>query len=508
MIHDFAIIGAGFGGSLMALILTRLGFRVILIDRGQHPRFAIGESSTPIANIILAQLAERYNLPRLAPLAEYGSWIRAYPDLGVGLKRGFSYFQHQAVQRFQPSDSHEAELLIASSAGVDDADTHWYRPDFDAFVAQEAVAAGVEYSDLTDVTVEPQGPDWVIEGVRETSPVAWRARFLIDGSGEGAVLARRLDIRSQVHRFHTDTRGLFSHFRNVPKWDAVQGFSRELNSEHPFREHPYPCDDAALHHVFDGGWMWVLPFENGITSVGFSLDRRRFPVRTDLSPVEEWQDMLRRFPSIQEHLADAENCLPGGKMIRSGRMQRWMTRATGKNWAMLPATAGFLDPLHSTGNAHTLSGIERLAALFAKHRLDLDSAGFQRELQKYETNLHAEVHLVDTIVHGCFRGMARFPLFAAYSMLYFTAAIWTEHRRRKGLWNPDDAFLGATDPQYCQIVSDSYKDLLSLASQEGLTAAESHAFLLRMRERIRPYDLAGLCDPARKNLYPFPDDHG
>ncbi len=31
---------------------------------------------------------------------------------------------------------------------------------------------------------------------------------------------------------------------------------------------PYPIDDAAVHHVFDGGWIWVLKFNNGITSAG------------------------------------------------------------------------------------------------------------------------------------------------------------------------------------------------------------------------------------------------
>jgi tetracycline 7-halogenase / FADH2 O2-dependent halogenase len=25
-------------------------------------------------------------------------------------------------------------------------------------------------------------------------------------------------------------------------------------------------DDAAVHHVFDGGWIWVLRFNNRITS--------------------------------------------------------------------------------------------------------------------------------------------------------------------------------------------------------------------------------------------------
>ena len=44
---DVAVIGSGFGGSLTALALRARGQRVVLIERGRHPRFAIGESSTP-----------------------------------------------------------------------------------------------------------------------------------------------------------------------------------------------------------------------------------------------------------------------------------------------------------------------------------------------------------------------------------------------------------------------------------------------------------------------------
>ena len=40
---DLAIIGSGFGGSLTAMIARRLGLSVLLLERGTHPRFAIGE---------------------------------------------------------------------------------------------------------------------------------------------------------------------------------------------------------------------------------------------------------------------------------------------------------------------------------------------------------------------------------------------------------------------------------------------------------------------------------
>ncbi|MDQ3009493.1 MAG: NAD-binding protein [Acidobacteriota bacterium] len=72
---DLAIIGSGFSASLLAMIARRVGLSVILIERGSHPRFAIGESTSPMMNLIIEQLAERYGLPRLLPLTTFGSAI-------------------------------------------------------------------------------------------------------------------------------------------------------------------------------------------------------------------------------------------------------------------------------------------------------------------------------------------------------------------------------------------------------------------------------------------------
>ncbi|MFM8398567.1 MAG: NAD(P)/FAD-dependent oxidoreductase, partial [Pirellula sp.] len=65
---DFVIAGTGFSGSLLAWILASQGRKVLLIDRSKHPRFAVGESSTPTADFLLAYLAHRWDLKRLAPL--------------------------------------------------------------------------------------------------------------------------------------------------------------------------------------------------------------------------------------------------------------------------------------------------------------------------------------------------------------------------------------------------------------------------------------------------------
>src|SRR5437870_11490200 len=112
---DIAVVGSGFGGSLTAMIARRLGRSVILVERGRHPRFAIGESSSPLANLLLEELALRYDLPRLLPLTSFGPWQRAYPRIGCGLKRGFTYFHHRPGHRYEPGDASENELMVAAS---------------------------------------------------------------------------------------------------------------------------------------------------------------------------------------------------------------------------------------------------------------------------------------------------------------------------------------------------------------------------------------------------------
>ena len=67
---DVAVVGSGFAGSLVALALRKRNQRVVLVERGRHPRFVIGESSTPLANLLIEELADRYDLPRLRAVSK------------------------------------------------------------------------------------------------------------------------------------------------------------------------------------------------------------------------------------------------------------------------------------------------------------------------------------------------------------------------------------------------------------------------------------------------------
>jgi FADH2 O2-dependent halogenase len=485
---DVAIIGGGFGGSLLALVLRRADIRVALIDKGRHPRFAIGESSTPIANLVLRDLCREYELPRVAPLAKYGTWQAAHPHLVSGIKRGFSYFHHEAGQPFEADADHSTELLVAASSSDQHSDTHWLRQDVDGFLFEEARASGAICFEECEVgEIAPVGHVFDVpltHGHVGSVPHAVRTRFVVDASGEGAFLAKQLKIENRTHDLHTNSRAVFAHFADVTRWKRcleTRGFDTA--------EHPFDCDHAALHHVFEDGWMWQLRFNDETVSAGFVQDLNHAE-RPKLSASEEWDSWLRRYPSVGEQFANAKIVRPEVGLRSTGRLQRKLARAAGAWWAMLPNTAGFIDALHSSGIAHTLCGIERLARILIRSlgRDDLES-----RLREYERCVLGEVELIDLLVSGCFAALDEFRRFAAATMLYFAAATSYERARCACVGEFQPGFLLANDPTWLAVVRRMCGRLREVD--------DVGQFEHELAAAIRPFNVVGLCDPALRNMY-------
>src|SRR5258706_15977845 len=142
---EVVIVGSGFAGSLLARILAVQGYDVVLLERGTHPRFAIGESSTPLANLSLERLGIRYGMADCYQLATHGRWLAHFPEIRRGLKRGFTYFRHHPHQPFENRGLESERLLVAASPHHSLSDTHWLRADVDHHFVREAVAAGGGY---------------------------------------------------------------------------------------------------------------------------------------------------------------------------------------------------------------------------------------------------------------------------------------------------------------------------------------------------------------------------
>jgi FADH2 O2-dependent halogenase len=487
---DLLILGGGFAGALMALTAQRLGLRPFLVEKGRHPRFAIGESSTPIANLVLEGLARTYDLPRLLPLTKYGRWQAAYPHLACGLKRGFTFTRHEPGRPFEPRPDHANELLVAASPRDEVGDTHWFREHFDHFLVEEVRAAGVPYHDQTEVVSLEHGGGWRLRGRRLGRDLHVAAAFLIDATGPAGVVPRALGIETSPAEVRSNSWSVFSHFEGVGWWRDVL-----LDQGGQVADHPYPCDHAALHHVLDEGWVWVLRFNNGVTSAGVLFDGERRPPDGRADPEAEWAALLRRYPSLGRQFAGARPVQP---WVRTGRVQRRARRTAGDDWALLAHAAYFLDALFSSGNAHSLLTIERLARAFARH---WGRPSLKDELAAYDAALRREVDFLDRLVHGCYRAFHRFDLLGAFTMYYFAGAIHSEERRRDGRAGERDEFLFSHHVPFRAALERGYGRLLELTGDAG--AGRVAEYERQVAQDIAPYNTAGLCNPAKRGMYPY-----
>jgi len=480
-IYDLAVVGSGFAGSLLAMIARRLGRTVILIEKGVHPRVVIGESSTPLSNLLLEELTAHYGLAELIPLAKWGSWQRSYPDFACGLKRGFTFHHHVLGGPHSNDPERRDQLLVAASSRDEIADTHWYRADFDYLLVREAQKFGVDYIDRVALRrFRDEGQAVALEGERDGREAQFQARFVVDATGPRGFLHRALGLRELDLPGYPRTQGLYSHFSGVGRLGA-SAYSR--TDEPP----PYPIDDAAVHHVFDGGWIWVLQFNNGVTSAGVAATEDAAAGFGFKDGAQAWAQLLDLIPALKQQFAAAKPMLPFAHMPR---MAFRSADVAGEKWALLPSAAGFVDPLLSTGIPLTLLGVSRLAEIIER---DWGEKSFSEQLQSYATQTDREL----TATGALYANMNNFPVFVALTLLYFAAASFSETARRLGKAHLAESFLLCDDPRFGPVCAQ-----LIERSLHQLSEAESDQLIIDVLNAIEPINVAGLGHRERRNWYP------
>jgi tetracycline 7-halogenase / FADH2 O2-dependent halogenase len=481
--YDIAVVGSGFAGSLMAMIARKLGHSVILLEKGKHPRFAIGESSTPLSNLLLQTISERYDLPLLKPLCKWGTWQRTYPDIACGLKRGFSFFHHDLESPYRALDSYR-QLHVAASPNDLIADTHWYRADFDQLLVQQAQSVGVDYFDEVEIRAARSVDGvWHLEATQAAHERTFHVRFLIDATGPRGFLHKVLGLSETPLPDFPLTSALYSHFSGVD----------ELAASHSLRamESPYPVDASAVHHVFDGGWIWVLRFNNGITSAGVAATHQAAERLSLERKANAWKELLDSLPLVKSQFANARVERP----FTFARQLSFRSSAiAGSNWALLPSAAGFVDPLLSTGFPLTLLGISRLGAILDQH---WGSPQMETSLQEYSQQTDDELLATARLIGALYGNMGDFPTFRCLSLLYFAAASYSEVARRLNKPALANSFLLQDHP----VFGPESRRLLTLA-QAPMNATEKRRLSDDVYELIRDFDVAGLGKRPANHSYP------
>jgi len=465
-IVDIAIVGSGFGGTLLAMALRRQGLSVTLLERGRHPRFVIGESTTPLTNVLLEQFADRYDLPRVRALSKWGTWQTTHPGLGCGLKRGFTFVWE------------DTDLLVAASPRDDVADTHWYRPDVDWWLVREAQDLGVAYRDLAQIDhAEVSGA-----GATLTGPgLKVRARHLVDATGPRGFLHHALGLSESTPQWLPSTQALYAHFTGVDRWSADGAGPAD----------PFPPDDAALHHVFPGGWMWVLRFNNGVTSAGVAVTDALAAELRLADGAAAWPRVMAHVPRLARQFVGATASTP---FVYTPRVAFRTPHVFGPGWVRLSSAVGVIDPLLSTGMPLTLLGVERLAALLGR---GVGHPDFAPGLAAYAAQTQNELDATERLVAGLYASLADPPVFKRLVLMYFAAASFSETVQRLGTPEKAGGFLLRGRPDFCAALERG-----SDMARQGVTGAGRAAWMEAISRAIAPIDVGGWLRADRNDRFP------
>ncbi|MFG2292981.1 NAD(P)/FAD-dependent oxidoreductase [Streptomyces sp. NPDC048603] len=396
--YDVAILGSGMAGGMLGAVLARNGVKVLLLDAGTHPRFAVGESTIPYTSGMTRLIADRYKVPELRALSSFKG-IRENVSRNCGQKQNFGFVYHREGQSQNP---HEINQLVVPS--VLRTETHLFRQDVDAYLFHLAVKYGAHprlNTRIVDIETDPDtGAVLRTDGGEE-----FRASYVVDGSGFRSPLAEKFSLRETPTRARTHSRCLFTHMVGVEAFDKSPAAARH--------DQPNPWHHGTLHHVFDGGWLWVIPFDNSpeslnpLCSVGLTLDPRRFP-KDDRSPQQEFDDFLARFPEIAHQFRKARTVRP---WVSTGRLQYSAKQVVGERFCLTSHAAGFIDALYSRGLTNTMELVNALGWRIIQAAKDgdwsMERFGYLEDLQQGLFDFH------DDIVYSSFVGFGDYELWNA-----------------------------------------------------------------------------------------------
>lgn len=351
---DVLVIGAGPAGSIAAAMLNKQGFKIKIVEKEKFPRFVIGESL----------------LPRVMDHLQEADLLDAVKQGGFQEKFGAKFIKGEEVCDFNFAHQYTQEAWTWT----------WQVPraNFDQLVAQEVEKKGVPIEYQTTVTkIEFEGTYSTTTVVdKEGKEKQIKAKFIIDASGYGRVIPRMFGLDKPSSFAPRKTH--FTHFKDLKRPEGVDG-NRITVVIHEQRT-----------------WIWIIPFSNEVTSVGFVADPEFFANHPE-TPTERMRSIINADIHTKDRFGDAEIIFEP-KTIEGYAIST--KQLFGDGFILCGNATEFLDPVFSSGVTFAMESGNKAGKLVGKF-LRGENVDFQTE---YTDHMMQGINTFRTYVEGWYNG--------------------------------------------------------------------------------------------------------
>ena len=314
---DVVVIGGGPAGSTAANILAQKGYDVVLLDKVRHPRVTVGESVLPHVWGYLDLLGATTDIERANFIQKSG---------GTAVWRGV--IRQMAIGDF----------------GFKRPSLHVERDEFDDVLLRTAARRGVRvFEEVSVRAVEldagERGVTYADSRSGDDKRGRIRCRYLVDASGQAAVIANQLGIRE----FDKDLR-----FTSVWGYYDNSAFVAQGGIICPWEMRRKIKPTTLQLGMGDWGWCWHIT-QKEHTSVGLVLaPSQAAEFKASAKTLEERFDLAcRRLPIVEELLRPAS--LISGSVLAIRDFAYRPIRLAGDGWFLAGDAAAFVDPINSAG---------------------------------------------------------------------------------------------------------------------------------------------------------------
>jgi flavin-dependent dehydrogenase len=299
---DVLVIGAGPAGTVAASIVNKAGYKVKIVEKQKFPRFVIGESL----------------LPRCMEALTEAGFIEAVKAKGFQQKSGAKFVKDGKICDYSFADQFTEGWNWTWQAP---------RAELDKTLADTVEKMGVPVSYESTVTnIVFNGADSIttVEDIAGNKTNI-EARFIIDGSGYGRVIPRlfNLDKPSGL----APRRAVFAHTIDL---------HRAMDDE--------PNRITIVVHK-QGVWIWIIPFSNGVTSLGF-VGNPEFFKEYEGSTEQQLRAMIATEKYINQRFENVEF------VFEPRVLESWSSTTNtfhGEGFVLTGNVTEFLDPIFSSG---------------------------------------------------------------------------------------------------------------------------------------------------------------